>query len=387
MEKSRLYRCLILLPVLVFGCKEKEVLKPPPPKIQVVDVIQKDVPLYREFIGQTYGMLDIPIRARVEGFLQGRHFKEGGEVKKGQLLYSIDQQEFLAEVVHANSELAQAQSIYINARNDLARYKPLAEINAVSQSDLDAAQAMNDAAESAVKAAEANLELAEINLSYTKIKSPITGLIGKTNARRGEFVGRQPNPVILNTVSRIDTIRVEFHLTEGDYLSIAREVSEERRKDSLKHTTRRDTSDKLIFELILSDESIYGYKGKLDFVDRSIDPTTGSMLVQASFPNPYYILRPGLFAKVKIEMDLEEGALLVPQRCVMDLQGEKSVFVVSDSNIVSSRSVVMGTTIGDFWLVLDGLAPGERVVIDGLQKVRTGMEIIPVQQDFKSKFE
>jgi len=356
--------------------KESEKQVAAPPTIQVIEVIQKDVPIYQEFVGQAYGLLDIPIRARVEGFLEEIHFKEGFGVKKGQLLYTIDSQPFQAEVAEKKSKLAEAKTMLVNAQNELARYKPLAKINAVSKSDLDAAQASKDAAESGVNAAEANLELALINLSYTKIKSPINGLIGKTEARVGEFVGKTPNPVILNTVSRIDRIRVQFFLTESQYIILARNYLQEQ---NIKAEEVRN------LELILSDGSIYSEKGKVDFLDRNVDTSTGSLLVQASFPNPNKILRPGMYAKVKVEMEIIKAALLVPQRCVMELQGQYSVYVVDENNTVQSRQVVVGQTIGDLWLINEGLNAGDKVVIDGLQKVGTGVVITPELIEFTSK--
>ncbi len=356
--------------------KESEKQVAAPPTIQVIEVIQKDVPIYQEFVGQAYGLLDIPIRARVEGFLEEIHFKEGFGVKKGQLLYTIDSQPFQAEVAEKKSKLAEAKTMLVNAQNELARYKPLAKINAVSKSDLDAVQASKDAAESGVNAAEANLELALINLSYTKIKSPINGLIGKTEARVGEFVGKTPNPVILNTVSRIDRIRVQFFLTESQYIILARNYLQEQ---NIKAEEVRN------LELILSDGSIYSEKGKVDFLDRNVDTSTGSLLVQASFPNPNKILRPGMFAKVKVEMEIIKAALLVPQRCVMELQGQYSLYVVDDNNTVQSRQVVVSETIGDLWLIKEGLNAGDKVVIDGLQKVGTGVVITPELIEFTSK--
>ncbi len=376
LKRGSLHLAICCALLLVSCGKESEKQALLPPTIQVIEVIQKDVPIYQEFVGQAYGLLDIPIRARVEGFLEGIYFDEGHGVKKGQLLYTIDSQPFQAEVAAQKSKLAEAKTILVNAQNELARYQPLADINAVSKSDLDAAQASKDAAESGVSAAEANLELALINMSYTKIKSPINGLIGKTEARVGEFVGQSPNPVILNTVSRIDHMRVQFFLTESQYITLARYYLQEQSIPAEKVRS---------LELILSDGSLYSEKGKVDFLDRNVDPATGSMMVQASFSNPNNILRPGMYAKVKVEMELIEGALLVPQRCVMELQGQYSVYVVNDNNTVQSRQVVVSEKIGDLWLIKEGLNAGNKVVIDGLQKVRSGVVITPDLIEFTSE--
>lgn len=275
MKQDRIFGNLtyfaIILGIFLTSCENKEKQPAQVATIEVVKVVQKDTPIYEEFVGQLYGLKDIPIRARVEGFLEKISFNEGRPVKENQLLYVIDAQPFLAEVAARKSDLAQANTILVNAQNELDRYAPLAEINAVSKSDLDAAQASRDAAISGVDAAEANLDLAEINLSYTKIKSPIRGLIGKTEARVGEFVGKSPNPVILNTVSRIDTMRVQFFLTEASYLRIAREYLVNKKTSTMDEQNER-ARGKYVLELVLSDGSIYDHKGRIDFINRNIDP-------------------------------------------------------------------------------------------------------------------
>ena len=365
--KTKIVYFILGIAILIQGCSQsdKQNQRPAPP-IPVVNAIQKDVPIYREFVGQAYGLFDIPIRARVEGFLEGIHFKEGSAVTKGQLLYTIHSQPFLAEVASQKSKVAEAKTNLINAKSQLDRYKPLAEEKAVSELDLDAAQARYDAAVASVEAAEANLKLAQINLSYTKLSSPINGLIGKTSARVGEFVGRDPNPVILNTVSRIDTIRVQFYLTEAQYLTLARAYKE------------NNPDGKAKIQLILSDGKLYGHDGVVDFIDRNIDTSTGSILVQASFPNPKGLLRPGMYTKVKVEMQVDHGSVLVPQRCVMELQGQYSVYVVKDDNTVETRQVITGDKVGELWVIREGLKPNEKVVIEGLQKVGSGAKVEPV---------
>jgi membrane fusion protein (multidrug efflux system) len=270
----------------------------------------------------------------------------------------------------------------VNAENELARYKPLAEINAVSKSDLDAAQASRDAAEASLDAAKANLRMANINLSYCTIKSPIDGLIGKTEARVGEFVGREPNPVILNMVSNIESMRVQFFLTEADYLVLIKEVEKDRPDEDIENTEPRQSGN---FELILADGTTYQYKGDFDFIDRNVDVSTGTIMIQTQFPNPDRLLRPGMFAKVKVRFEIAENALLVPQRCVMELQGQYSVYVVTDDNIVESRQVTIEEQIGDLWLVTNGLEATDKIIFEGIQKVRSDMTINPVLTDFKSQ--
>lgn len=374
-----------LIGAMLIGCdEEKKAVKMPPQKIPVVKVMQKDVPIYNEMVGQVYGLKDIPIRARVDGVLEKMSFEEGAAVKKGQLLYIIDDAPYLAEVATQESKVAEAKTNMVNAKNELDRYKPLAEMNAVSKSDLDAAQASYDAAKSTVRAAESNLKQARIRLSYCVIESPINGLIGKTEAREGEYVGKEPNPVILNTVSRIDTIRVQFSISETKYLTIARAYQEGKSEEERQQEVDEGKVNPSI-ELILSDGSIYDQKGKIDFINSQINSNTGSILIQASFPNSSRILRPGLYAKVRVELSLAEGAIVIPQRCLQELQGQYSVLLVDKDGIVSSRTVVLGPKSGDLVVVKKGLSPNDQIVIDALQKVRPEMKIEPVLTEFISK--
>ncbi len=371
---------ILLLILAIVSCADKKQEAPPLPEIPVVEVVQKDVPLYRQFVGQVYGHSDIPIRARVAGFLEGIHFSEGLAVKKGQLLYSIDPSEFQAQVASQESHLAEAKTQLAKAESDLNRIKPLAEINAVSQSDLDAAQANYDAAISYVDAQESNLKFTNINLSYCWIKSPLDGLIGKTKARVGEFVGKDPNPVILNTVSTVDSVRVEFYISEAQYIRLARESKRVREFDEKAAAKREPT-----LSLILADGSTFAYKGYTNFINREVDPETGSLLVQTTFPNPDNLLKPGQYAKVVIKMTDVADGLLIPQRCVIELQGQYSVFVVTSENKVEARQIDTGDEVGDLVLVKAGLQSGEKVVIDAIQKVKTGMEVNPKITVFESQ--
>jgi membrane fusion protein (multidrug efflux system) len=358
------------LVMVLSGCKQKTDATALPPEVEVVEVMVQDFPLIRTFVGQTYGVADIAIRARVEGFLESIHFEEGFPVEKGQLLYTIDPQPFLAREAEALSKVAEAKTMLVKAKSDLDRYKPLAEINAVSQSDLDFAVAQYGAAEASLEAAEAALRAARIELGYTKMYAPIDGIIGRTQAKVGDFVGREPNPVVLNTVSNIETIQVRFFLTENEYLYLTRYYP----TDQTRETDSRKRGN---LTLELADGSLHEHKGSVDFIDRSLDPATGSILLQASFPNPGRTLRPGQFAKVILEFEMIENAVLVPQRCITDLQGQQSVYVVKEDQTVEYREVEATVTRDGLWLVQDGLNPGEKVVFEGLQKVRSGMAITP----------
>ncbi|WP_152285474.1 efflux RND transporter periplasmic adaptor subunit [Flavicella marina] len=367
--------------LLFTSCKEKQEIKLPPQKLKVFEIKAQTVPVYREFVGQVYGKSDIPIRARVEGFLEKIHFKEGSTVKKGQLLYSVDPDPFKQEVATQESRLAQSKTNLIQKESDLERVEPLAEIDAISKRELDMARAQRDAARSEVKAAEASLKLAKINLGYTDIYSPLNGLIGKTLARQGEFVGKDPNPVILNTVSRVDSIRVQFFLSENDYLLIAREYMASKEEKFSEEDSKEN------IQLIFSDKTVYEHKGHVDFIDRNVDPTTGAILLQASFPNPDGFIRPGQFARVKINIRNAENALLVPQKCLTELQGGYSLFVVNDKNIVENKAVQVGLSVDDYKLIKSGVSSGDRIILDGIQKVRAGMEVIPEVVEFESRKE
>ncbi len=367
---------LFVVVLLFFSCEKKENANQTQPlSIKVVIVQPKTIPIYKEFVGQIYGERDIPIRARVEGFLEEIHFKEGSRVVKGQLLYVIDSDPYLQKVVAQQSVVSQAETLLIQTESDLLRIKPLAEIDAVSMRELDMAQAQRDVAISALNAEKANLKLAEINLSYANIYAPMDGVIGKTLAREGEFVGRDPNPVILNTISEIKNIRVQFFLSENEYLLLARENLNKAEREK----------DKSEIELILSDGSLYDSKGEIDFIDRNIDASTGAILVQATFPNPNRLIKPGQFARVKVKIKDEKNALLVPQKSVTELQGQYSVLVVDSENKVQTNQVKIGEKIGDMWIISEGLNEGDKLIIEGLQKVRSGMEVIPEITEFKSK--
>lgn len=375
-----------IIPFFIFSsCKDKEKKAPLPQKIKVVKVIQEDTPIYKEFIGQIFGLKDIPIRARVEGFLEEIHFDEGMPVKKGQLLYTIDPAPFTEAVVAKQSMVSQARTLLVQSESDLKRIKPLAAMDAVSQRELDMAQAKRDASISTLEASKADLKVALINLSYTKIHSPIKGVIGATQAREGEFVGKNPNPVILNTVSRIDTVRVQFFLAEADYLGLVKEYFGNKDINKIKKEELDKANRTYNLELILSDGSVFSQKGQVDFVNRNVDPTTGSILIQAHFPNPNRLLRPGLYAKVKAEMYVVKGALLVPQKCVSELQGQYSVFVLKSDDTVEARQIKVGERIGDLWLITDGLKPGETIALEGLQSIRTGTKINPTVVEIDSQ--
>jgi membrane fusion protein (multidrug efflux system) len=356
--------------VFVTACGNPEPPAMPPMEVTVVTVEPRDVPIHLDMIGQTLGSVDIPIRARVDGVLEEIHFLEGRDVTKGQLLYVIDPTPFRAKVVEAKGRLAEAETRLAKAASDLERIRPLAEMDAVSKQDLDAAVAQFEAAEGSVQAARAQVEQAEIQLGYTRIEAPVDGLIGITQAKVGEYVGRSPNPVVLNVVSQTDPIRVRFSINEREYLRFRREFAESLRE------TRDESPGAAKLQLILSDGSVHDHPGAIVSFDAAIDATTGTLTLEADFPNPERIVLPGQFARVRGILDERKAALAVPQRAVMETQGIFQLAVVGDDDTVDLRQVRMGPRVGDEWIVESGLEPGERIAIDGLQRMRPGMQVV-----------
>ena len=371
---------LTVCAALLSACGQDATEPPGPAEIAVVEVIVRDTEITQDFVGQTRGSTDIPIRARVEGSLLSRDFREGRSVEEGQLLYTIDPAPFRSKVVEAEGRLAEARTRLAKAEADLARIEPLAQMNAVSQSDLDAALAQRDAARGSVQAAEAQLELANIELGYTQIRSPISGYIGISEAEVGEFVGAPPNPVVLNFVSLIDPIRVRFAINERDFLRLSRAVAE-RRSTRAKDIPEDEPSEPDI-KLLLADGSQHRHLGRVVASDAAINPDTGTFTLEADFPNPDDIIIAGQFARVRIPLEMRKGAMLVPLRAVSELQGNFRVFVVADDGTVSLRPVQLGPTIGRLRLVESGLEAGERVAIEGLLTIRDGAVVAPKLVEF-----
>jgi membrane fusion protein (multidrug efflux system) len=431
--------CFLLLSPLLFlslsGCgKEEKVVAAQPPVVEVAEVIQKDVPVYSEWVGTLDGLVNATIRAQVQGYLIKQNYREGDFVHKGQVLFEIDPREFQAAVDQAKAVLNQAKGAvdqakaglsqakgaveqtraalekakaevnvqdarWTTAKVNLARIKPLAEQNAVSQKDLDDAIGMElstrsavDAAKAGVDSAQANivtaeaqvvgaqanivaaeaqvigaqaaLEKAQLNLSFTKVICPIEGIAGIAKAQIGNLVG--PGSVEeLTTVSTIDPIKCYVALSEQEYMRIAEERKE------------RSGQGKVPLELILSDGSTYPNKGEFAFADRQVDVTTGTIRVATTFRNPQNILRPGQFGRVRAEMGIQKGALVIPQRAVTEIQGRYVVAVVGPENKVAIKPVKVGQWVGQLWVIEEGLKAGDKVVAEGVQKVRDGMAVNP----------
>ena len=419
---------LIVLAALITGagCSTKgehnAAAQPPPPTVIVTSVTQKTVPIYSEYVGQTRADNTVELRARVEGVLQKVYFREGAGVKKGQLLFTIDKRPFEAalqsakalaakavsdlaqaqqrtDVLQAQAELADAQAVLVRADQDVSRLAPLAKEKAVTEQDLDAAIATQKSAKATVAARQANLSnleaavkytierakaevsasnarvtQAQLDLSYCDISSPITGVIGFLQVDEGNLVGRN-DATLLATVSASDPLLVDFSVSEIEYLKLT------------DPETAGHQAGNLRFDLLLSDESMHPYQGTFRVLDRTVDPTTGTLKVEATFPNPGSYLRPGQFARLRVAVAERENAILVPQRAVQELQGAKTVMVVDAQNMVSVRTIKLGDKADKEVVVLDGLNPGERVIVEGMQKVRPGSQVNPSTGDESTKIQ
>ena len=347
------------------ACQEPaEVQAPPPPEVYVTPVIQRDVPVYLDLVGQTEGAQDVEIRARVEGFLNTMDFREGSFVKKGELLYRIDTKPFEANLAAAKADRATAQARLEKAANDVARYEPLVAKQAVSKQELDNALAARDAARAQVEAARAIEERSAIDLGYTRVTSPIDGLVGTTKVKPGSLVGRGES-TLLTTISQIDPIIFRVGLTEAEYLRLARRYPE-----------RAGTAPRASgIRLTLADGSVHPFTGRVRSIERGVNPTTGTLGVELVFPNTTLTLRPGQYGHARVLIDTKVGARLVPQRAVQELQGLYSVAVVNPDNAIAFRSVKVGPRVGGLWVIEEGLEPDDQVVAEGLQTVRDGLNV------------
>ena len=379
------------------------------PVVEVIQVEQRDVPIYGEWIGTLDGLVNADIKAQVSGYLMKQDYTEGSYVQKGQLLFEIDPRPFQAALDQAEGQLAQATSQLAQAKAQLAqavaqvavadanqtktqldvdRYTPLAKQEAITQQDLDnatqanlaakaqvqsskaqveTARAQIQAANATVQAAKAAVETAQLNLGFTQLISPIDGIAGIAQQQVGALVNPSSNPV--TTVSTVDPIKTYFTVSEQEYLDFHRRYSTEASLEAERKQLR--------LELVLSDGTVYPHTGTFFFADRQVNESTGAIRIAGLFPNPGNILRPGQYAKVRTAIRTQPAALLVPQRAVTELQGSYQVAVVDPENKIEIRNVKPGLRTGAMWIIDEGLKPGERVVAEGIQKVRPGMHVNP----------
>ena len=351
------------------------------PDVEVLRVQQQDVPIYGEFIGTLDGLVNADVRAQVTGYLLKQGYQEGRFVKQGQLLFQIDPRPFQAALDQAQGQLAQAKAMLANAQAvqrrtelDVERYAPLVKEQAASQQDLDnavqnnlAALATIETAKAQIKTYEASVETAKINLDFTRLVAPIDGVAGQAQLQVGALVS--PGSGVVTSVSTLDPIKAYFTVSEPQYLEWRRRFPTE--------TSRWEADKKLRLQLILADGSTYPHEGTFYFSDRQINETTGAIRLAGLFPNPNNILKPGGYAKVRAVIRTEERALLVPQRAVSELQGGYQVAILDADNKVTVRSVTVGPQIDRRWVIASGLSPGDRIIAEGVQKVRTGIRVNP----------
>ena len=372
---------LIFNPVLaLIGCQKSQQPTTPPPDVEVVAVLQRDVPITKEWVGTLDGLVNAQIRPQVTGYLVRQNYKDGSFVKKGELMFEIDPRTFRAaldqakgQLANAEQQLAQAEANQVKAQLDVNRYVPLAKEQAVTQQDLDnavqanlAAQAQVRAAKAQIDAAKAQVDAAQLNLGFTKVVSLIDGIAGIAQAQIGDLVGPSS---LLTTVSTVDPIKVYFPVSERGYLDYVKE-----NPDAAKRAAQET---QLALQLILADGTLYAHKGRFSLADREVDVKTGTLRLQGLFPNPGNILRPGQYARVRAITTTRKGALLVPQRAVTELQGSYQVAVVGNDNKVSIRPVKVGERAGTEWIIEEGLKPGEKVIAEGIQRVKAGMTVSP----------
>jgi membrane fusion protein (multidrug efflux system) len=376
--------CLVVIGLIIGALRPKHVSGAQPgasPDVEVVQVEQKDVPIFGEWIGTLDGFTNADVRAQVTGYLLRQGYREGAFVKKGQLLFEIDPRPFQAALDQAEGQLAQAKAMLANAQAvqgrtelDVNRYTPLAKEQAASQQDLDNAVQNNMAAKATVatalaqiKTAEAAVETAKINVDFTRLIAPIDGIAGQAQLQVGALVNPNSGPV--TAVSTVDPIKVYFTVSEREYLDWNRRFPTE--------ATREAANKRVRLELILADGSSYRHEGSIYFADRQVNQSTGAIRIAGLFPNPGNILRPGGYGKVRAAVRVQQDALLVPQRAVSELQGGYQVAALDDENKVSIRTVKVGDRVGAQWIIVDGLKRGERVVAEGVQKVRPGVQVNP----------
>ena len=363
MKPVILFASLLIAVSFSTGCSRKPAqTAPAPPEVLVTTVQPQDVPRVLERVATLDGFINANINAQVQGYITSRDYTEGSVVKIGDLLFQIDPRPFEAALAQANGTLAKDKANQVKSDADEKRALDLFKKQVISDSERDTATAAAQAGRANIEADEAAVQQAELNLGYTKIIAPIEGVAGFANAQVGDLVSPTSGP--LTTVSQIDPIKAIVTTGEGPFTDFVSRHPDPKERDAYVKS--------LQFELILGNGEIYPQKGKFYALDRSLDPRTGSIHYQVIFPNPGNILRPGQFGKVRFVADMKKGAMVIPQEAVNDLQGSAQVAVVGKDNKVSIRSVTMGERIGAMWEVKEGLKPGDRVVVQGIQKAREG---------------
>jgi RND family efflux transporter MFP subunit len=366
--------CLILkaltptvVSISLLGCNEKtaQTESTPAPEVSVTLVLKADVPVVSEWVGTLDGSENAEIRARVTGYLQKKDYPEGGYVNEGDPLFQIDPRPFQAALDEAKSQLDQAQAIQLATEADFQRSQELYNKKVISDQEFENKRQLNQANVAKVESLEAAVETAKLNLGFTKITAPVDGIAGIAKAQIGDLVGPGGSTTVLTTVSKIDPIRLYFPLSEKDYKRHANTL----RNAMLKPDSERQET----IEMVFADGTVHPQKGKFSFVDRQVDPTTGTILVAAVFPNPDHTLRPGQFAKARTVIETIPGALLVPEQALVELQGSYQIGVAGEGSKAEIRPIKIGARINRRVVVTEGLKEGEEVIVEGFQKVRPGM--------------
>lgn len=355
------------------GCKKEAPPPPPPPVVRVAVATVATVPITAEFIGQLDSPQNVEVRARIEAFVETIPFQDGSEVKQGDLLVVLDKKPFQEQLTAVEASLAEAKAALNKYEKDVARLKPLAEKKAVPLQDLDNAMASVDVGKASVLMAQARVDAAKIDLGYCEVYAPVSGLIGAKQVSVGELVGKG-QPTLMATISTLDPIWFHCNISEVQYL---------RAETETRRTGKR--VDDLAVSLILSDGSTHAQPGKFVFIDRAVDPKTGTLRARAAFANPDRILRPGMFARVKVDLGTRPDSILVPERAVAELQGKTFLWVIGTDNKATQRAVQVGERFEGQLRIAAGLAAGERYVLEGQQKVREGATVNPMTSEQISK--
>jgi membrane fusion protein (multidrug efflux system) len=366
--RPKLAACLaaLLLTALLSGCKEKqEAPKPEPPEVEVTEVTQRDVPVYHEWVAQLNGRTNAQITPRVQGYLLVQNYRNGFFVKKGQLLYEIDPRAFEVAISQAKAQVAVAVANLSNAETNVARDKPLAAQSAIPQKQLDTDLATQAASTAQLDAAKAQLAQAQLNLTWTKVYSPIDGIAGLSTSQIGDLVG---TTTVMTTVSQVNPIWAYFNISESDYLTEAQRIY---RLISGKKVASP------VLEFIQANGDTFPRKGRIVLVNREVASQTGTIQLVAEFPNADAVLRPGGFGRVRFQTGMNDGALLVPQSAVIEVQSMYQVAVVEPGNKAAFRIVKVGDRIGTDWIITEGLKPGDQVIVQGFMKVREGTPVRP----------
>ena len=366
MKRFSFFGALLIVAAIGPSCSRKPAQAPVnAPEVLVATVMPRDVPRVLERVATLDGFINANINAQVQGYIVSRDYQEGSVVKKGDLLFQIDPRPFEAALAQAKGTLAKDKANQVKADADEKRALDLFKKKVISEQERDTAIAAAQAGRANIEADEAAVQQAEINLGYTKITAPIDGVAGFANSQVGDLVGPTTGP--LTTVSQIDPIKAVVTAGEGPFTDFV-----SRHPDA---TERNAYIKSLDFDLILGNGEVYPHKGKFYALDRSLDPKTGSIRYEVTFPNPGNILRPGQFGKVRFVADIKKGAMVIPQEAVNELQGNYQVVVIDQNNKASIRPVKVGERIGALWEVTDGLKAGDKVIVQGWQKVREGSPV------------